>query len=221
MFEEIAPTYDLLNHLLSFGMDFWWRWKAVQQVIEKRAGRFVDIAAGTGDLTIASLRAQPRQVVALDFALPTLQIAQKKFRAVQRQTILNLVFGDAASLPLRDESFEAALVGFGVRNFPDKPHALREIHRVLKPEGIVCILEFSYSRAPLVSQLFQMYFRYAVPFLGGLISGNTEAYEYLPKSMEEFPQPDQFLQLIREAGFHHGIYQQLTWGVVVLYVGKK
>lgn len=221
MFEEIAPTYDLLNHLLSFGLDFWWRGKAVQQVMEKRGGKFLDIAAGTGDLTIASLRAHPREVVSLDFALPTLRIARKKFQSVQGQTVLDLVSADAALLPLRDDSFDAVLVGFGVRNFPDILRALREFYRVLHPGGIVCILELSHPRVPLVSQVFRWYFHHVVPFIGGLVSRHSEAYRYLPESVEAFPEPDQFSQLILEAGFHNGIYRQLLWGVVVLYAGTK
>ncbi len=235
MFEEIAPTYDLLNHVLSFGLDRRWRRKAARSLTEKKGGRFLDIATGTGDFALTALRAQPRHVVAIDSATAMLKIAQRKIQnkiprdhAYHHQSettnalaIPDLLAAEATTLPFRRNSFDAALVGFGVRNFPDKLASLREMYRVLRPGGLVCILELSKPHLPIFAQMFQWYFHVIVPFIGKILSGHSGAYQYLPQSVDEFPEQNLFLSTMSEAGFQEVSYQPLTFGVTTLYTGRK
>lgn len=225
MFDEIAPTYDLLNRILSFWLDIYWRRKSVRSLMEKSGGRFLDIAAGTGDLSLAALRAQPRHVIALDFALQPLTIARRKIQKLNKpsdtSSIIDLLIGDAAILPFKENSFDAVLVGFGVRNFLDKTRALREMHRVLQSGGVVCILELSRPHIPVIAQLFRWYFHHVVPLVGKIFSGHGGAYRYLPESVNNFPEPNAFVSLMREAGFHNTHHQPLTLGVASIYTGRK
>lgn len=228
MFEDIAPRYDVLNHLLSFGMDMWWRRKAVRSLTEKEGGRFLDIGAGTGDFTLAALRTRPHHVVALDFAPQMLNIAYRKIHKTRHKrtstnklTIIDFLIADAALLPFKNNSFDAVLVGFGVRNFPNKLVGLNEMHRVLRPSGLVCILELSRPQLPIFAQLFGWYFHRSVPFIGKLLSGHRDAYQYLPESVDSFPEPRAFLSLMREAGFRDTNYQPFTFGIATLFTGRK
>jgi len=220
MFDEIAPAYDRLNHLLSFGLDAHWRRRAVRELAGKKGGRFLDIAAGTGDSSLAMLRASPRHLVALDFAFKPLLIAREKFR-IQTSSVINAMAGDAMRLPFKPDSFDAVFIAFGIRNFEDKSRSLREIARVLRLSGIVCILELSRPKTPLFAQLFRFYFHAIVPFVGRLLSGHANAYRYLPQSVDTFPDPPDFVSSLRNSGFRTATSHRLTFGSVMLYVGIK
>lgn len=225
MFDEIAPTYDALNHFLSFGLDVWWRRKAVSRVRDKSGGKFLDIAAGTGDFSKAALHALPRHIVALDFAFDTLLRAREKLRKRTivhgRHTTFDLAAADAAVLPLRNNSFDAILVGFGIRNFPDRFAALKEMFRVMKPGGRLCVLELSRPTVPLFSTIFRWYFHTIVPLLGKLLSGHGVAYSYLPESVDAFPAPQEIMRRMMNAGFQDVMAVPMTFGVVTLFTGRK
>ncbi|MBI1805010.1 MAG: bifunctional demethylmenaquinone methyltransferase/2-methoxy-6-polyprenyl-1,4-benzoquinol methylase UbiE [Ignavibacteriae bacterium] len=221
MFNAIAPTYDMLNHLLSFGLDIRWRKRAIRSLEEKRGGAILDIAAGSGDLSLEALKLSPSYLVATDFAETMLQVFQKKLRGQRHSQIVNLVACDALSLPFADESFDATMVAFGIRNFADRIKSLREMRRVLKPRGLSLILELSAPKAPFVSQLYKVYSRVMLPLLGKIISKHNNAYAYLPDSIAKFPDQHEFRRLMEEAGFAEIHIMPLTFGAATIYLGRK
>ena len=219
MFDEIAPTYDRLNHLFSFGLDVYWRRRAVREFAGKQGGRFLDLAAGTGDSTLALLRAKPQHVVALDFALNPLLIGKEK--SSRSSFLMDVAAGDAMQLPFKPGSFDAVFIAYGIRNFSDRDRSLREIARVLLPSGILCVLELARPKTPLFSRIFRFYFHTIVPFAGRLLSRHDTAYRYLPQSVDTFPDPLDFLSSMRKAGFPSVTSHDLTLGTATLYVGIK
>ncbi len=221
MFNAIAPTYDLLNHLLSFGLDIRWRKHAVRLLEEKRGGAFIDIAAGSGDLSLAAIGLSPSHLVATDFAESMLQVFQKKVRGHEYAHLIDLVVCDALALPFTDDSFDATMVAFGIRNFADRLQSLREMRRVLKPGGLSVILELSAPTTPVISQLYKLYSRVALPLLGKFVSKHNNAYAYLPESIALFPAEKEFCALVEEAGFREIRATPLTFGAATLYVGRK
>ena len=221
MFNAIAPTYDLLNHLLSFGLDIHWRRRAVRLLSEKRGGTILDIATGSGDLSLEVLRIRPRIVVSTDFAQTMLNVFQEKLGKRNIREAISLASCDALHLPFRDESFDATMVAFGIRNFADRARSLREMMRVLKPNGIAVILELSAPRKPVVLQFYNLYSQIGLPLFGKIISRNHEAYRYLPESISTFPDRDEFLSLMLQAGFVDNRAIPLTFGVATIYVGRK
>lgn len=223
MFDQIAPTYDLLNHVVSFGLDIMWRRRAVRMVMEKHGGRFLDLASGTGDFALAARRAQPRHIVAVDFALHTLLYARRKFkeRIPAAEILVNVATADALRLPFKSGSFDCVLVAFGVRNFSNLHRGLEEIHRVLQTNGIVCILELSRPTMPIFSPLFRLYFHTIVPRVGAYISKHRGAYRYLPESVGAFPEPQEITKIMSAIGFNEVTTQPMTFGVVTLFTGRK
>ncbi len=221
MFNAIAPTYDLLNHVLSFGLDFKWRREAVKLLEEKQGGTFLDIAAGSGDVSFDLLRLTPRLIVGADFAFNMLNVFGKKLRADGRHAPIALVSCDALALPFGESTFDGTIVAFGIRNFADRLRALSEMHRVLKPSGISIMLELSHPSVPVVSQIYKFYSRWALPFLGRMISGSHSAYTYLPASIAKFPDARNFLSLMVRAGFAAPQAISLTFGAATIYVGRK
>lgn len=227
MFDAIAPTYDLLNHLLSLGIDRYWRWRAVKLLAEKHGGRILDVAAGTGDLAIAILKLKPAQIVLLDFVERMLVQARKKVAdrsdhtATDGQNAGSYVVADAALLPFRRASFDVVMVAFGIRNFPNKPAALRSMHYALKPGGLLCVLELSRPRGKTFARLFRWYFHSLAPAIGRRISRHPDAYSYLPESVDDFPEASDFLRMIEQAGFGESKCVPLTFGVASIFLGRK
>jgi demethylmenaquinone methyltransferase / 2-methoxy-6-polyprenyl-1,4-benzoquinol methylase len=223
MFNAIAPTYDLLNHLLSFGMDILWRKKAISLLEEKRGGTILDIASGSGDLSIDALALNPRVIVSTDFAFRMLTVLGGKLR--QRTHIpsgtIHLASCDALSLPFASESFDATMVAFGIRNFADRLRGLREMHRVLHPAGISLILELTEPKAPVIAQFYALYAKGLLPLFGKIISKHNAAYSYLPASIAKFPTRDEFLGLMKEAGFSKCRSYSLTFGAATIFIGRK
>ena len=221
MFDAIAPTYDLLNHLLSFGLDIRWRKKAIALLEEKRNGAILDIATGSGDLALDALSLQPRMLVATDFAFNMLNVFQQKVeqRGIRQAPLL--VSCDAMNLPFKDESFDATMVAFGIRNFADRLQSLKEMHRVLTPGGISLILELTAPHAPIIKLGYSFYAKGLLPLFGKLISRHNSAYKYLPSSITNFPQQEEFAALMSEAGFTDVNFHLLSFGVATIFIGRK
>ena len=221
MFNAIAPTYDVLNHFLSFGLDIRWRKRAIQCLEEKRGGTFLDIAAGSGDLSIEALRLSPSHIVATDFAEEMLHAFQMKLVKNNQAHAIELVACDVLALPFENGSFDATMVAFGIRNFADRLLALREMHRVLRPTGLSLILELSAPTTPVIAQLYKLYSHVLLPLLGKIISKHNNAYTYLPDSIRRFPDENEFRGIMKEAGFTDVRTMRLTFGAATIYLGRK
>ncbi|HVG31933.1 MAG TPA: bifunctional demethylmenaquinone methyltransferase/2-methoxy-6-polyprenyl-1,4-benzoquinol methylase UbiE [Pyrinomonadaceae bacterium] len=222
MFSGIATRYDLLNHLLSGNIDQRWRRlvaKRLQASLMGADARALDVACGTGDLSLAIVKATGAQVVGTDFCRPMLEIAARK--AVEQKQSIPFVEGDALRLPFNDRSFEAVSIAFGLRNLSSVEGGLKELWRVLKPGGRVAVLEFSSPVVPGFRALFQFYFTRVLPRIGGLVSGSRGAYEYLPDSVSRFPDQERLAALMRGVGFAEVSYQNLTGGIAALHLGTR
>ncbi len=224
MFATIAKRYDLLNHLLSGNIDKRWRRLAASRVRDGLLGhgarvRVLDVACGTGDLSLMLFEFTEAQIIATDFCRPMLEIAARK--AAQRTKQIKFVEGDALVLPFLDASFDAVTIAFGLRNLAAVEEGLKELLRVLKPGGTLAVLEFSRPQAPGLRTLFQLYFTKVLPLMGGILSGSRSAYTYLPNSVQAFPNQKQLEGLMTEAGFENVGYQNLTGGIAALHLGRR
>jgi demethylmenaquinone methyltransferase/2-methoxy-6-polyprenyl-1,4-benzoquinol methylase len=224
MFSDIAGRYDFLNHFLSFGLDHRWRRKAVSVVKVHLEGikepHILDIACGTGDLAFELLKRIPdAKITGIDLAKPMLDIFQRKIN--ERQVPITIGEGDVEALTFPDNSFDAITVGFGTRNFPRLDVAFKEIARVLKPGGIFVNLELSKPRRFPMKQLYGIYSHAIMPFIGKMISNNSEAYAYLPDSIRRFPEREEIMKMLHEAGFAKAEWKDMTAGIVTMHVGRK
>ena len=220
MFDEIAPRYDLLNRLLSLGIDVGWRRKAVALLADAVGGRprrLLDVATGTADLAIEALSLAPDQVVGVDISNGMLEGGREKVRQRGVGNRVTLLQADAIDLPFEDGSFDGAFVAFGVRNFEDLGAGLAEIRRVLRPGAPLVILETSQPTRFPFKQGYRFYSGVLMPLVGRVVSGNAEAYEYLPESARQFPYGDAFLRELETAGFSEGVALPQTLGVASLY----
>jgi demethylmenaquinone methyltransferase / 2-methoxy-6-polyprenyl-1,4-benzoquinol methylase len=219
MFARIAKRYDLLNHLLSGNVDKRWRRIVATRVREKvssSSARVLDVACGTGDLSLTLFEITGARVVGADFCRPMLEIAAHK-----TSNRLPLIEGDALNLPFRDGSFEVATIAFGLRNLASVEGGLAELRRVLKPGGWVAVLECSKPANAMMRPLFDLYFTKVLPLLGGLISGSRTAYSYLPASVQKFPDQQRLSLLMQQAGFEQVQFENLTGGIAALHMGHK
>jgi demethylmenaquinone methyltransferase/2-methoxy-6-polyprenyl-1,4-benzoquinol methylase len=222
MFDAIAPRYDLLNHLLSAGMDRRWRDRAIEALALPPASRIVDLCTGTGDLAIAATRlVAPVSVVGIDFSAEMLRVALSKIREQTLAGTIKLIRGDATRIPLADASCDAATIGFGIRNVAEPQRALGELARVLRSGGRLAILEFGEPRIPGIRTLYSWYFRYLLPRVGRAVSKHSSAYSYLPASVGHFPPPAEFSRMLAASGFSQVLAVPLTLGIVYLYVAKR
>jgi len=222
MFDTIAPRYDLLNHILSAGMDRGWRDRAVDALSLPPHARVLDLCTGTGDLAIAIVRrANGATVVGVDFAGEMLRLARAKVRSASLDRRISLVRGDATRIPLPDDSCDGATIAFGIRNVAEPERALAELARVMRPGATLAILEFGAPRVPGIRTLYSWYFRYVLPLVGRLVSKHQSAYSYLPASVGTFPPPSEFSRTLAATGFSHVRAVPLTFGVVYLYVAEK
>lgn len=218
MFAGIAPRYDLLNHVLSLNVDKMWRRRVREELADILAGksaRVLDVACGTGDLSIELKRNAKAHITGTDFCRPMLAIAAEK------DTSIPYVEADAMDLAFADDTFDAVTIAFGLRNLPNFENGLRELCRVLKPDGKLVILECSHPPLPGFRQLYHFYFGSVLPRIGAWVSGSGHAYSYLPDSVSKFPKQDELSRLMRTTGFESVTYRNLTGGIAALHVGNK
>ena len=222
MFDRIAPTYDMLNHTLSLNIDRLWRRRVVRLVRRFAPRRILDVATGTGDLAIAmARRIRGTQVLGVDLSEGMLDIARRKVAEAGLDGRVVLDTGDAERLFVSDSAVDVATVAFGVRNFGDLDAGLRDIARTLREGGRIVILEFSTPRNPLARAFFGFWNRRVLPRVGGMVSRDRKAYEYLPESIGEFPAPERFLEMMSRAGFRNCKARSQSFGIAHIYVGEK
>jgi demethylmenaquinone methyltransferase/2-methoxy-6-polyprenyl-1,4-benzoquinol methylase len=222
MFNNIARRYDFLNHFLSLGIDKIWRKKAVRYLKDiKPNPTILDVASGTGDFAIATLKLSPQKVVGIDISEEMLNVGIQKIRKKKLDHIIELKKGDSENLEFEEQSFDGLTVAFGVRNFENLSKGLAEMHRVLKPGGKAVILEFSKPRVFPVKQIYHFYFRFVLPFIGKIVSKDSAAYTYLPESVNRFPEREDFIHELKKVGFKECIFKPLSFGIATIYVAIK
>ena len=222
MFDAIAGRYDLLNHLLSAGIDRRWRLAAIRSLELSGRERVLDVCTGTADLAIAARTAAPHaaRVVGVDFASAMLGIGRDKLLRGGLADRVTLIQGDATRLPIRDRSVDGVTVAFGIRNVERVELACAEMHRVLVPDGRLAILEFAMPNAAVIGPVYRWYFRKVLPRIGHVIA-HHDAYGYLPASVDAFPPPEEFVKVLRQAGFAGILAKPLTLGIVYLYTARR
>lgn len=221
MFDNISHKYDFLNHLLSMGIDKRWRKKAVKIISKKNPKEILDIATGTGDFAIESLKLDPKAITGVDISNGMLEKGKEKIIKKGYDKVITLQYGDSENLPFDDNSFDAITVGFGVRNFENLEKGLSEMLRVLRPGGIAAILEFSKPKKFPVKQSFNFYSKHVLPKVGNAISKDSSAYTYLPESVDAFPEGQAFLDILTEVGYSTLGKKEVSGGIATIYTGQK
>lgn len=225
MFDNIAPDYDRLNHILSLDIDRNWRKAAIKEAVAPEGSRLdiLDVACGTGDFAISAARhaASGSRVTGIDLSEGMLRIGERKITDAGLSGIISLQQGDCEDLPFPDCSFDRVTVAFGVRNFEHLEKGLSEMYRILKPGGKAIILELSVPSNPVLRTLYKLYFLHLLPTVGGLVSGDRAAYMYLPASVLRFPGPDRFMGILSECGFSEVSHRAFTAGICRMYTGTR
>ena len=222
MFDNIAPTYDQLNHRLSWDIDKRWRRKAIQQLAPYKPQRMLDIATGTGDFAIlAAQMLRPQQQIGVDISEGMMEVGRKKVAEKKLDGIISFAKEDCLALSYDDNAFDAVTAAFGIRNFADLDKGLHEMCRVLKKDGHLCIVELTTPVSFPMKQLFKIYSHTILPVYGRLISKDTSAYSYLTRSIEAFPQGERMMTILKNAGFREARFQRLTFGICTMYLATK
>lgn len=221
MFDDISPKYDFLNHFLSFGIDKYWRKRFVQILRDYKPLTILDVATGTGDLAIAVAQLEPQKVAGIDISEKMLEVGREKVTAAKLDTLITLRKADAEKIPFSDNSFHAVTVAFGVRNFENLKQGLGEMKRVLRPGGVMMILEFSHPQNFPMKQLYGFYSKQIIPVFGRVISKNRQAYQYLPDSVAAFPSGADFVGILSETGLRNTRCISLSMGIATIYIGEK
>ena len=222
MFNDIAPTYDQLNHILSFDIDKLWRKRVVRIVRQLGAKYIMDMATGTGDLAIAlAQNIEGSTIYGADFSSEMLAVAEQKISKLALSERISLTECNAESIPLDDESVDAVTVAFGVRNFEHQKEALTEIKRTIKQGGHLIVLEFSNPKCAFVRWCYRLYSHYILPAIGRLVSKHATAYTYLPESIDQFASPEAFTALLQEVGFDHIERKSQSMGIAHIYIAHK
>jgi len=223
MFDGIAPTYDRLNHLMSLNIDRLWRRYALREIVDGSVQQILDVACGTGDSTISIAKAgnPGSRVTGVDISEGMMALVMQKAAREGVHDRIRLKVADGEDLPFGEGSFHRVTCAFGIRNFEHKEQGLREFYRVLKPGGKAVILELSVPTGRTARRLYDVYFMHVLPWVGGLISGDKEAYRYLPASVHAFPSPEVFMEMLRDAGFTQVRHRSLSFGLCRMYIGEK
>jgi demethylmenaquinone methyltransferase/2-methoxy-6-polyprenyl-1,4-benzoquinol methylase len=225
LFDRIAHRYDLLNRLLSFRQDVVWRNKLARYLPERANLEILDVATGTGDVLISLLKkSSPKKItksIGIDMSEKMLAFGQQKLKRIKLDDTIELLKGNATNIQFNEGSFDVATISFGIRNVNDLDLGIQNMYRILKKNGRVLILEFSLPKNNILKKLYLFYFRKILPFIGGLISGDSYAYNYLNQSVESFPYGDTFCDVLRRNGFKNVKYQPLTFGIASIYQGDK
>lgn len=221
MFDNISQKYDFLNHFLSLGIDRGWRKKAIAELKDLHPAHILDMATGTADLAIEALSLKPDKITGIDLSEGMLSVGRKKIAARKLDNVIELLKGDSERILFADNSFDACIVGFGVRNFENVEAGLSEIYRVLKPGGKLVVLEFSKPANFPVKNLYNFYFNAILPFWGRYISKDKSAYTYLPESVKHFPDGEAFTKILSSIGFKKTTSKTLTFGICSIYTGIK
>jgi demethylmenaquinone methyltransferase/2-methoxy-6-polyprenyl-1,4-benzoquinol methylase len=222
MFDSIAWRYDFLNHFLSAGIDRSWRKKAIAVIKRHKTNpEILDVATGTADLALTALRLEPKKITGIDISEKMLDIGKEKIRKLGLENRIELLYGDSENIPFSENSFDVSMAAFGVRNFADPVKGLKEMNRVLRPDGMIMVLEFSRPGNLVFKSVYNFYFRRMLPFFGHMFSKDKKAYSYLPESVMKFPDNEEFMGMLTEAGFS-GVWQKrLTGGIASIYTGFK
>lgn len=222
MFDNIAPTYDTLNHRLSWDIDKYWRKQAIKQMIPNKPQYILDVATGTGDFAIQAAKSlHPQQLIGVDISMGMMKIGKEKVKNAHLDEIIRFQKDDCLNLSFPEHTFDAVMAAFGIRNFQDLKKGLSEMYRVLKPGGQLCIIELTTPVSFPMKQLFQIYSRTILPYYGRLISKDASAYSYLNKTIEAFPQGETMVKLFEEIGFSQSAFRRLTFGICTLYIANK
>ena len=219
LFNNIAPSYDKLNHILSLNIDKSWRRKAVKAIVKKQPQEVLDIACGTGDFSIALAKAGVPKVTGIDISEGMLEVGRRK--VAEAGLDIDMHIDDSEALSVTDNSVDAVSVAFGVRNFEHLQTGLNEMHRVIRHGGLLCVLELGVPQNAVLLWCYKLYFLHILPALGGMVSGNKGAYKYLPASVLHFPKPDVFCGMLREAGFDDVEAHCFTFGLCRMYLATK
>jgi demethylmenaquinone methyltransferase/2-methoxy-6-polyprenyl-1,4-benzoquinol methylase len=222
MFNNISGKYDFLNHFLSAGIDRRWRKRAISKLKDINPKQLLDVATGTGDLALEAYKQlKPEKIIGIDIAVKMLEIGRTKLKRKGLTEIITFEEGDSENLPFEDNSFDAVIVAFGVRNFANVEKGLEEMIRVLRPEGKCVILEFSKPKVFPIKQLYNFYFSSILPGIGRITSKDKKAYSYLYESVQAFPEGKDFEQLLQKLGLNQTSCEALTMGICSIYTGTK
>lgn len=221
MFDNIAFRYDFLNSLLSLGIHKGWRKKCVKKLEPIQPKAILDVATGTGDFAIACAKLNPTKITGVDISEGMMKFGREKLKKLNLDKLITLEKGDAETLAFEDNSYDAIVVGFGVRNFENLEKGLINLQRILKPGGKIIILEFSYPRRFPVKQFYNFYFSYVTPFIGKLFSKDSRAYSYLPESVKAFPDNENFTAILTKCGFKNANFESVSLGIAAIYEAGK
>lgn len=222
MFDNIAGRYDLLNRVLSLGIDRWWRRRAIRYLVAERPDQILDVATGTADVAIMmAKRLRPSVIIGIDIAVQMLQVGREKIKSAGLSSVIRLETGDSERLQFPDKQFDAVTAAFGVRNFENLETGLAEMYRVLRPTGRIVILEFSRPHLFPFKQIYNGYFKYVLPVIGRLTSRDVRAYAYLFESVQAFPEGETFLNLLTKTGFQNARCERLSLGICSIYTAVR
>ena len=222
MFDAIAPAYDFMNRAMTLGIDIWWRRLAVKRLKRIAPAQILDVATGTGDFAIQlNDSLHPQHITGIDLSQGMLDEARRKVKGKGLESTITFEQGDCMALPMQDNTFDAVTVAFGVRNFEHLQQGYQEMARVLRPGGMLCVLELSTPTNPLIRWFYDLYTLHIIPAIGSMKSGDKSAYRYLPQSIAAVPQGNDMLQLMRNAGLKEATFRRLTLGVCTIYTAVK
>jgi len=221
MFDNISHRYDFLNSLLSLGIHKGWRKKCVKMLAAEQPKTILDVATGTADFAIECAKLNPAKITGIDISEGMMKFGREKIKNKGLEKIITLEYGNAETVTYPDNSFDAIVVGFGVRNFQNLEAGLKNLNRILKPGGQIVILEFSYPTNPIIKAGYSFYFSYITPLIGKIFSKDPRAYTYLMESVKAFPNNEDFVSILNNTGYKNTSFESLSFGVAAIYYGKK